>query len=318
MKLVEAMELYTSWLVGAGRSPRTVASYQQRFRRLLLYHEICREMDLESITPEMLDRWAASLAGDQSLFETNEFRPTCTGRLSPASRHGYIQAAKTFFNWCARRGYVTVNPAAYLEKPQLQHGAEEKLMSREDLYLMLKAAESHLRDLALLMFAVDTGARRGEIASLTTPGLMLDRRDAWVVGKTGRRLVDFTSKTAEVMTLWLAERPLVSHDYVFVSLSSNTYGQPLTVWGVYGVFKRLGRRAGVKGRFNPHALRHLVGQSWVDHVNLELTRQKLGHKSVSTTAMIYAHQDRSRLKAATTFVSLSNHLRTREEDDKEG
>lgn len=318
MKLGDAMELFIAWLVGASRSPRTVAGYQQRFRRFLAYQEISGDMALDSITPEALDRWAADLAGEQLLHATNGFRQAEVGYLSPASRYGYIQAIKTFLTWCFRRGYLSHNPAASLEKPRLEHGSDNKLMARNDLYRMLQAAQDDPRDLAMLMFAVDTGARRGEIASLALPGLMLDRRDAWVEGKTGKRLVDFTNRTADALAWWLAARPPVIHNQVFVSLATNTYGQPLTVWGVYGVFKRLAASAGVQGRFNPHALRHLVGQSWVDQVNLELARQKLGHKSVNTTAMIYAHQDRSRLKAATAFVSLSNHLPKGEENDSEG
>lgn len=73
------------------------------------------------------------------------------------------------------------------------------------------------------------------------------------------------------------------------------------------IFKRLAKKAGVNGSTNPHALRHLVGQTWADNVNLELVGLKLGHQSVVTTAMYCANQDRARVKAATELHSLLNN-----------
>jgi integrase len=73
--------------------------------------------------------------------------------------------------------------------------------------------------------------------------------------------------------------------------------------GIHRVFKRLGEAAGVKGRYNPHALRHLVGQRFTDEGNLELARQKLNHSSIHVTAMFYAHQDRERVQKATVRFS---------------
>jgi integrase len=192
-------------------------------------------------------------------------------------------------------------------------------MDPVDLLLIVAEAEKRAkagrpRDLALVLFAADTGCRRGEIRSLRISNLDLDKMEASVRGKNmgeeNDREVEFSEGSAQALQDWLAVRPKVDHDYVFVSLSTdhNLYGEPLGVNGIYAVFKRLAKASGVKGLYNPHAIRHLVGQHFTDTTNLELARQKLGHSDISVTADFYAHQDRDRVKRATRRHSLLKHL----------
>jgi len=180
-------------------------------------------------------------------------------------------------------------------------------MAVEDLARLVAVAEKRAeagkpRDLALLLFLVETGCRAGEAASLRISWLRLETGDGIVEGKTGERAVDFTGVTVAALRAWLAVRPAVDDDCVWVGQR----GGCLSARGIYEVLRRLGREAGVEGRFNPHAIRHLVGQSWSDRVNLELVRQKLGHQDIHTTAMFYSNQDRERVKAATQKLSLVN------------
>ncbi len=192
-------------------------------------------------------------------------------------------------------------------------------MDPADLLLIVAEAEQRAkagrpRDLALVLFAADTGCRRGEIKSLRISNLNLDNLEALVRGKNmgeeDEREVEFGEVSAQALRDWLTVRPKVDHDYVFVSLSTTPkqYGGPLGVNGIYAVFKRLAKASGVKGLYNPHSIRHLVGQHFTDNTNLELARQKLGHSDISVTADFYAHQDRGRVKRATRRHSLLNHL----------
>lgn len=84
----------------------------------------------------------------------------------------------------------------------------------------------------------------------------------------------------------------------------------MTVSGVWQMLRRHAIRAGIEGRYNPHAIRHLVGQAWLDDgANLELVKEKLGHKDIRTTSLFYSHQDRGRVKSATERFSLVNGLK---------
>lgn len=294
--LGQAIDQFLLHLHAAGRSPQTIKSYRLRFRRLLAYPEFMEWQPLTAVTPEMLDRYGADLR---------------EADLSDASRLAYIQTAKTFFSFCHRRGYISRDPGVDLERPKLNHDARNRVMARQDLYRLLDLASAQARrgnprNLAILMFMADTGCRRGELTSLTMRNLRLDDLEATVTGKTGSRAVDYTDKTANVMRSWLDVRPDVPHDFVFIGQGQKNDGQPLLPGALNSLFKRMGKRAGVQGRCNPQAVRHLVGQSWTDAVNLELVRMKLGHASITTTAMFYTHQDMTRVKAATALHSVIN------------
>lgn len=305
MKFNEATHQFITHLHAAGRSDQTMSTYERRFRRFL-EAGFSPDQELDTITPELLDTWAASLA-----------------KLSPASRLGYIQAIKTLFRFCWRRGWLDRDPAADLHRPYVPMSTRHKAMSSHDFFRMMdvahnKALNGSGRDLALISLMADTGIRRGEVCNLRVGDLRLDDLEAWVTGKTGERLVDYTTSTREIMLLWLEERSLadVNHDFVFIGHShglSQNHGGKLHPDAINSIFRRLAHRAHAKGNINPHSLRHLVGQWWTDRVgNLELVRQKLGHANITTTARFYAHQDLSRVKAATSLYSLTLHYQPEE------
>ncbi len=159
-------------------------------------------------------------------------------------------------------------------------------------------------DVAILLFLMDTGCRAGELCSLNIQDIDFARHEAIAKGKTGTRILDFTQPTAEALRAWLIERNEKTSDSA-VFLKNN--GKRLSIHALYSRLLRLATRAGVKGRFNPHAFRHRVGQGWIDQgANLEIVRLKLGHKDIHTTSLFYANQDRERQKHATKRFSLVN------------
>lgn len=310
--LTLAYDRFVSYLCGSGASNATLAAYHSRLNLFFRWLGERGVTQLGQLSYELVDEWAASLSGERTLYKNHAYRQPETGQLSPATVAGRKRTVKTYLKWCYERGYVGEHYGAQLRQGKLNHSVRSRLMSLGDLHRMLDVARDQMeggqaRDLALLMFAADTGARRGELANLLKQDVDLERLEAIVTGKTGERPVDFTSPTADVLRLWLKQHPAPTGDFVFVSMNprQSEYA-PLTVWGVYQIFRRLAETAGVRGRWNPQALRHLVGQRWADLVNLELVREKLGHTSIVTTAMFYAHQDRERVKAATQLHSLLN------------
>jgi len=173
-------------------------------------------------------------------------------------------------------------------------------MERETLLASL-AVSAAARDVAIVRFIASTGCRSGEAASVRISDVNMTRREARVTGKSGPRAVDFDLSTCNALATWLDEHPNTGSGYLFVALRPPH--TPATPGMIYQLFRRLAQAANVDGRFNPHALRHLVGQTWTDETNLELTRQKLGHRDITTT-MVYANQDRGRLKEATDRISI--------------
>lgn len=282
----EAKGRFITYLEAKGDSPRTVQTYEQRLRLLLEVMNGGREIDLGEISPERIDEWIVTMR------RANLSRDTIRSR---------VRDAKHFFRWCVSRGYLERSPAEHMRLPGGRAEIVVKAMEPEDLKAMLNAI-SYPRDKALLLFIASTGCRSGEAATLRISSLNLAEREARIAGKTGSRVVDFDNKTALALSDWLQTHPNVSSDFVFVGLKAPH--PPVTPNTIYQIYRRLAQAAGISGRFNPHAVRHLVGQIWTDRANLELTRQKLGHKQISTT-MVYANQDRGRLKQYTDEIDLT-------------
>lgn len=329
MLLSEALERFLTSLEADDRTDRTIGTYKQRICRFITFMGERDILELGQVCPDDVDAWSVALKRQKTRWADHRFKPSTNGGLSKATRAGLIQAVQAFFDWCVSREHLERSPAGHLKKPRQSQGersAREKLMTVEDLQRILdvaerRAQEGHPRDLAIIRFVAESGARRGEVASLRLENLDLEGGTALVTGKTTGeedvRPVDFGQGSRVALTRWLAARPDVAHDFVFVNLhpSPKRWGEPLGKAGVYQVFRRLATAAGVTGLYNPHALRHLVGQHFTDNTNLEITRQKLGHKKITTTSEFYSHQDRERVKGATDTHSLLNLLRGQDADE---
>jgi len=304
--MAQVLEGFLLAVEARGCRPMTVESYRVRLAGLVAFLEARGLGAVGDVGPGDLDAWVVGLRRQKCRWSDHPVRTEQRGGLSPVTIRGRIQSAKALFDWCVQRGHLESSPCSHLRMPRVSTTVRcDKVMKVEDLGRMVGVAESRAvrgepRDLAILLFLVETGCRVGELVSLRLDRLDLVGLEAVVEGKSGERVVDFTGATCGALGKWLAVRPSVDHGFVFVGRS----GGPLGTYGVYGVLKRLAREGGVEGRFNPHAIRHLVGQTWTDGANLELARQKLGHEDISTTAMFYSNQDRTRLRAATRRLSL--------------
>ncbi len=129
------------------------------------------------------------------------------------------------------------------------------------------------------------------MCGLTVDALDLRLRRASVVEKGSRgRLVYFTEITASVLELWLSVRPAVKSNALFLA---DRGGRPLGPDGVRRMLERVGERAGVKGRMNPHSFRHAFARSFLRNGgNLAALGRLLGHAPGSpVTAGYYAVWD---------------------------
>lgn len=279
MNTQKAIEDFLLSLRARGRASRTVSEYRKRLR-------ILENCELESIQPRHLDRL---IVGMQERG------------LAAASIASFVQSLKTLFRWCVGRELLAVSPARELVKPRLEMSRRGKAAPQSSILAAIAQArrEDDRLGEAILLFLADTGARPGELCALNLEDLDLERMEATVRGKTGPRPVDWTSKTAAALAAWLAVRGECNTRAVFVSRCGR-----LSIWRLYKILWGLCTRAGVP-RFGPQAVRHRVGQGWIDAgANLEIVRIKLGHRDISTTSRFYAHQDRERMRSASRRFSL--------------
>ena len=154
----------------------------------------------------------------------------------------------------------------------------------------------HLKPLVLL--ALDTGLRRGELFNLKWTHINFPGRILTVVGATAKsrktRHVPMTDEAFDILTRW-SESPKNS-DYVFPSTNGGVMDNIKTSW------TRLMKDAEIK-KFRFHDCRHTFASRLVMRgVDLNTVRELLGHANIEMT-LRYAHL--SPAKLATAIATLN-------------
>ncbi len=224
-------------LTARGRSPRTIASYREAVDRLIAH----AGTDLAAWTPDALRAW---LADEQAA-------------TAPGSVGIRYRSVRAFLNWLVAEGELERSPLTNIGHPA-QPDTPAPVLDLAQLQALIGVTAGtdwrSKRDRALVFFFIDSGCRRGEVAGLSIDDLDLDRGEARVDGKTGKRTVALGATAVAALDKWLRARrrlPLAAtSDGVWLGPR-----RPLTDEGIRQVLKRLSAEAGIP-TVNPHQLRH--------------------------------------------------------------
>lgn len=263
-------------------------------------------------------------------------------RYKPGTIKPIVGDVRQFWRWAKRRRLIDRNPAKRLKMPSRRVVAESTdpkaapeddvrqvldhmagLLCRvvwRDLFGNLTAAppadwsydeRQTVRDLFILSFLYETGARAGELwrlgvvamdAATASPGPVYRVTST---GKTGGASLRFTRATAELWAVWRCVMPLGS-DYAVVGWKSGGVTSPMTTPGISKMLSRQCDRAGV-APFRAHSLRHAKIRRGKGAVGLETTSRLIGHGSAVMTAG-YAIADEEELTAAALATGLTVRL----------
>ncbi len=140
-----------------------------------------------------------------------------------------------------------------------EQGKPQRTLSHEQVIRLIESLDPTTvkgkRDLALVLFMLDTGVRASEVCRLAKPHLDLQHCRFAVLGKGGRwRRGIFGKRTAQALREWLAVHPDPDSRVVFVSVGGIKPGKPLTPSGLRVILRKLGRQAGI-GLISPHDFR---------------------------------------------------------------
>lgn len=184
-------------------------------------------------------------------------------RAGDERRHGYYRALRCFYRFLYKRKGIR-NPIELVEPPR-RLPKEPRFLIPEELNRLLNYQHPP-RIQPALRFLTDTGARLGELTTLTIDSL---NETPWgftatIKGKTGTRIVP------------------VSYE-VYHALMVNLPFPYKTHW-LGELISRAFKNAGVEG--SAHKLRHTFGTLWQGD---ELVLQRImGHAHLSTTKL-YRH-----------------------------
>ena len=204
------------------------------------------------------------------------------GRTAFTTR-GYVQVLKGFGSWLVEEGYVNRNPLGRLQLPKVPKYVVKPLSS-DEVSALINAirprSAAGTRDLALLLLLLDTGARLGEVAQLTTADAEDAVRDGLfkVMGKGSRERYLPVGKAARdaLRRYTQVYRPEARADALFLGRN----GRPLAREGLRQIIRRVSSRAGVEG-VHPHRLRHTFAVNYLLNGGDAMTLQRiLGHSTL--------------------------------------
>jgi site-specific recombinase XerD len=253
----ELPRLALSWqrhLHAANRSPKTIRTYLDAVGQLVAF---CAERgratdpvamdrsDIEAFIGHLLDTRSSSTA---------------------ATRYRGLQQ---LFRWLEDEEEIDRSPMAKMKPPSIDE-KQVQVADTDDLRALLKACKgsgfTERRDLAIIRFMVDTGARLAETAGLRVIDVDLDRRAgavAFVVGKGRReRALPMGRSAVRDLDRYLRAREKHSASYLqWLWLGGRSRPDRLTDSGIAQMLRRRCGEAGI-APIHPHQLRHTFAHTF--------------------------------------------------------
>ena len=277
MKLLDAADLFAA---ESGRL-RTDSS-RRTFRQVMVHLTRQAGVDsLEDVDPELLTAWCLS----------NDPAPATVKK-----RRGH---ARSFFGWCAYKGFIEADPASglgYSVVPGRGSVRTHTWLSKAQLVDVLRACPGTVpgrRDRLILMLGCLCGLRAEEICNLRWKDFSADWSTLSVYGKGNKpAVVGVPRELRAELVDWHRQRPagaaavlpsFSEHEGPGGRARSADWARPLQYHGVLYAVKAAGRRAGVELR--PHDLRRtFAGILEESGVPVSDIQRAMRHSDVGTTS----------------------------------
>jgi site-specific recombinase XerD len=228
-------------------SPATIKSYLEAARRL---DEFLVEMDVTELH-----------AIDQRCIE--KFIISQSEHLSPGTVLTRFRGLRVLFNWLVDSEELDKSPMARMKEPRGEQRPPD-VPKDADVARLLKSISGKSfedrRDLALLRFLFDTGARISEAITLRVEDVETRDGVAMVYGKGRKaRVVPFGAKTAAAIVAYQRER----RKHRYADLEQLFIGQrgPISYHAAYRIVRGRAEKVGI--RLHPHQTRHWLAHVWL-------------------------------------------------------
>jgi len=265
--LGRAVELFLAAKAAEGASPRTIEWYRMILVRLV--RAIGSERAVDGLDPAELRAWLV------------ELRTT----LAPVSVAGYVRTLRVLGNWLAAEGLAEAAALRGLRRPRVPHKVIEPVA--DDVLRRLLAICS-IRDRAILLLMIDTGARVSEVAGLRLGDLRPDGTlKIWGKGSK-ERIVPVGSTARQAIVRYIGQRgPGTPDDALFLGRRGE-----ISARGLQHMVRRIKARVGVTGRLSPHSLRHTFARSYLVNGGDVFSLQRiLGHTTLDMVKRYVALAD---------------------------
>jgi integrase/recombinase XerD len=283
IKVKDAHQEFVNFLRGKKHSSATVLAYGKDIDQLTAF---LGELEKEHISDVTKDDIQAFLG---KLSEKG---------YTPKSLSRKLNSTRTFYRFLKVNEYVSDDPSLLVSHPQYELAAPRILKPTE--YRALRdAARNDARMYAIIELLLQTGIRIGELADIRMSDVQGDNINIRPHEKHEERIVPLNKSAKEALSRYLAIRPQIEDDHVFVTKS----GKPFLVRNIRTAIERYFRIAGIENA-KVNDLRHTFVAHHLKHgVSLVLLSKILGHKRLSTTER-YLNYVQERAKDTTTLSEL--------------
>ncbi len=213
--------------------------------------------------------------------------------LAKASVARSLAAVRSWFQWMARAGYVSSNPAALVATPKLPKHLP-RVPSIEQMNHLVETASSEEvaawpeRDRVIFELLYGCGIRNAELVGLNLTDLHWAREVILVRGKGRKqRYVPLGDAAADAIRAYLPSRTIKlvgkANEALLLNLRMRGTGR-LTTRSVGRIVKQISLAKGLPADVHPHTLRHAFGTHMLEEgADLRAIQELLGHERLSTT-----------------------------------
>ena len=262
-------------------SPKTIDSYKrdvEKFFDFLLEEDI----NMDDVDRQIVRNFLTKE------LNNGVSKRSCKRRLSALNR---------FYQFCVKKGYVSINPLEFVDSPKTDK-RYPKVLYKEQVKEILDANRKRTdflkdRDQAILSILYYSGIRASELCGLKMQSVSLNQRIVRVIGKGNKeRLVPITEICKKDIETYLkTTRPILSSrtkeapSALFLSKS----GQPITVRSLEFILDQVELKTGTFVDLHPHLLRHSFATHLLENgADLRVIQELLGHSSINAT-QVYTH-----------------------------
>lgn len=294
----------------------TINNYKRLLKNIL---PLLGNYKLSKITPAMLDNMYQKLRKGQK------------GKtLSYNSMYDYYKLINAMYNQALKWEFIDKNPNLKAHKPKKEL-IERKFYNLEQVNELISCLNNEcIKYKALIMLALDSGARRGEISALRWSDLNFETRTLKIDNSlkvikgvvdekkaktnSSNRVIFLSEETISVMKEykeWQDNyiKELGSKwkgtDRIFTAEN----GEHMNPSTCYKVFTKITKKYGLEHiRF--HDIRHTSASLMISQgVSLKAVSERLGHASINITSDIYTHTfENDKLKCANVFDKITKNI----------
>lgn len=259
--------------VERGLSKNTISSYRRDLEKLMEFLDV-QELSLETLNDAVLSNFIATQRG---------------AGLSEASLARLTVAIRSLFKFLAKDQGIR-DAARDLVPPAIPKRLPKALTIDEINKLLLAPSEEGLgiRDRALLELLYATGARVSEIVALNLDDMRSSDEAITTIRLLGKgkkeRIVPMGSFARKALDQYLTRirRGLLKGSEPALFLNSR--GGRLSRQSAWAIVLDAAKRAGLREKISPHALRHSFATHLLDGgADIRVVQELLGHASVTTT-----------------------------------